>query len=289
MIKSGLISEVLSENGLPHHDVRIIKSLGGGSINNVLLIETGVGNLVLKVNTVEKLPEMFKAEAQGLNALTVKDGPRIPKVILVAEKSGFQFLFLEYIEGGRSLKKSEKEFAQSLAVLHKHSAVSFGWPRFNYMGSLRQDNDASDSIPDFFINQRLLPQWNLALRNFGKELPDSEFRNLLERIPALLPDEKPALIHGDLWGGNRIFGPSGESVLIDPAVSYSGREADLAMTQLFGGFDAGFLEAYQEVFPLEPGFSDRTDLWNLYPLLIHLNLFGIEYLREITLIIKRFQ
>ena len=289
MASAELISEVLSDNGLHHHDIRIIKSLGGGSINDVLLIGTSEGNMVLKINTLEKLPEMFKAEADGLNALNVKDGPRIPQVILFAEHSGYQFLFLEYIEAGRKTRKTEIEFAQSLAQLHRHSASAFGWHRFNYMGSLKQVNETSDSVSDFFIHQRLLPQWNIALKQFGDELPDATFRNLLKRLPDLLPEEKPALIHGDLWGGNRITGPSGESVLIDPAVSYSGREADLSMTQLFGGFDAGFIEAYHEVYPIEPEFENRVDLWNLYPLLVHLNLFGRGYLHQIRLIINKFQ
>jgi fructosamine-3-kinase len=288
MLNTNLITGVMTMHGLDYGKVSSVQSLGGGSINEVLLLNTSCGKLVLKVNSTEQFPGMFQAEADGLKALNVKNGPRIPQVILVAEMHGYQFLFLEYIEPGRRIHTSENDFAVKLANLHMHSAPQFGWTQNNYMGSLQQINDPCDTAAEFFAFQRVMPQWKIAYQSHSATLPAGPFENMIKRLPEIIPEEKPALIHGDLWNGNRIIDPDGNSVLIDPAVSYGSREADLAMTALFGGFGSDLLTSYHLHFPLEPGFPDRADIWNLYPLLIHLNLFGSGYIGQILQIIRRF-
>ena len=173
--------------------------------------------------------------------------------------------------------------------MHRNSAEQFGLDHDNYMGSLVQSNRGHGTWTEFFIQERLVPQVAIA-KNHGliNAILLDQFETLYTMLDQLCPQEKPALIHGDLWSGNYMIDRMQQPVLIDPAIAYSNREADLAMTTLFGGFQNSFYEAYNEAYPLQNDWQNRLDLWNLYPLLIHLNLFGLSYLSQIKQILKRY-
>jgi fructosamine-3-kinase len=179
------------------------------------------------------------------------------------------------------------DFGRSLARLHRHTTGYFGHELDNYMGSLPQSNKKHTSWNSFFVEERLKRQVSLANVYFSSS-DFAAFERLYVRLDELLPVEPPALLHGDLWGGNYMVAPDGKACLIDPAVYYGHREVDIAMTTLFGGFDESFYTSYLEEYPLEKGWQKRLDIFKLYPLLIHLNLFGSVYLESILSIIRRF-
>ncbi|MEM7036432.1 MAG: fructosamine kinase family protein, partial [Bacteroidota bacterium] len=180
-------------------------------------------------------------------------------------------------------------FGHSLAALHRHSAPTFGLDHPNFIGRLPQSNDQRTDFPTFFAECRLQPQARMA-RDAG--LLDRDTLRRLEAfyplLPDLLPDEPPALLHGDLWSGNFMSANGGQPYIFDPAVHYGHREAELAFSRMFGGFDAEFYAAYQDAWPLQPGWQARIAIFNLYPLAVHLNLFGAYYLREIQSTLKKY-
>jgi protein-ribulosamine 3-kinase len=182
-----------------------------------------------------------------------------------------------------------KDFAQKLAQLHKNTAPIFGLDHDNYIGSLPQSNRQTQKWTDFFISQRLEP---LVTKAVASGLLDSQtaqrFDRLFSKLDQLIPEEKPALLHGDLWSGNVMTDEHGEVCLIDPAVYYGHREVDLAFSTLFGAFHGEFYEAYNEAFPLEKGWKQRIDLFNLYPLLVHLILFGRSYYHQVISTLEKF-
>ena len=261
----------------------------GGCINHGGILVTSRGYLFIKWNDRSAYPLMFEKETKGLNLLRTTKTIRIPEVIGYDESEIFQFILLELIESKPRATDFWKILGQNLASLHKHSSAAFGLDHSNYIGSLLQPNKPSDSWNDFFINQRLEFQINLAL---DSKKPVHALKKKLDKfylkLPSLIPEEKPALLHGDLWGGNLVSDEKGYPCLIDPAVYYGHRESELAYTQLFDHFDRVFYESYHDVFPLSPGFDERADIYNLYPLLVHLNLFGGSYLRQAEAIVNRF-
>lgn len=261
----------------------------GGCINQGGRIKTTSGNFFLKWNDEKKFPKMFEAESKGLKLLQQQNTIRIPKVIGVGERGSYQFLLLEFIEQKSRSKMYWKQLGDRLAALHQCTAVSFGLDHDNYIGSLKQFNSAHSTWINFFIEQRLNVQVKLAI-DAGLSGSDwtKKFETLYAKLPSLLPEEKPSLLHGDLWSGNLITDEKGEPCLIDPAVYFGNREADLAMTSLFGGFDDEFYSSYAEVFPLQKGYEKRVDLYNLYPLLVHVNLFGGSYVHSVENILRAF-
>ncbi len=216
---------------------------------------------------------------------------RIPGVVGITDDAaaGQAFLILDFVEEGRSTGDFDRRFGRALAGLHRHTAPSYGLDHDNYIGRLPQKNDFRDSWTDFFIDCRLEPQFAMARERgfFGGSARQSLDR-LAKRLPDLLPDEPPSLLHGDLWGGNYLCDSDNRPVLIDPAVYYGHREAELAFTTMFGGFGRGFYTGYEEAWPLHPGFRDRCDIYNLYPLLVHVNLFGGMYVSQTEAILSRF-
>lgn len=264
-------------------------SIGGGCINHAMKIETGAGIFFLKWNDTKRYPKMFEAEAKGLSLLKTANELGIPGVIGTDETNRYSFIILEYIEPGARIKNFWKDFGTSLAQLHKHSSELFGLQHDNYIGSLPQHNTQKKSWIDFFIEERLEKQIAIA-KNSGaiSNSTIQQFNHLYKRLPEIIPEEKPSLIHGDLWNGNFMTGADGKAWLIDPAVYYGYREMDMAMSKLFGGFSEEFYESYNETFPLQKGFEDRVDIHNLYPLLVHVNLFGGSYLSEVKSILSKF-
>lgn len=216
--------------------------------------------------------DAFAAEADGLQAMAAA-GVRVPEPLAHGVAAGEAYLLLEYLD----LKSGGDWTAlgRALARAHRQTAPHFGWRRDNYIGSTPQRNGWRGDWRTFFAECRLAPQLELArAKGFTIELGKA-----LDALAGYRPE--PSLLHGDLWSGNAGFTPDGAPVLFDPAVYYGDREADLAMTELFGGFPAQFYEAYETAYPLAPGYAVRKHLYNLYHLLNHVNLFGAGYLEQV--------
>lgn len=281
-------SELQSSLGTPV-SVKSFKPIGGGCINNGAELLTSTGTYFLKYNSASEFPGMLAKEAEGLEALANAKAIRIPKVVANGSTEKDQFLILEFIQTGPGSKTFWKTFGEQLAMLHRLSNEKHGFDSDNYVGSLPQKNDWSDSWISFFIERRLEYQLQLADRS-GK-LPSgmrSAFEKLYVKLPDLLHNEKPSLLHGDLWSGNYLAAREGDPVIIDPAVYYGCRETDLAMTKLFGGFPPEFYDAYYSALPVLPGAEERIKIYQLYPLLVHVNLFGGGYASQVMSILTKF-
>lgn len=260
-------------------------SLTGGDINEVFLLNTSTEKLVVKLNDAAKFPGMFDAEKTGLKILAKPDVIDVPKVFAIGIIENTAYILLEFIEAGPKSPNFPSVFGKQLAALHQTTTDKFGFSEDNYIGRLSQQNHAEDSASEFYINQRLQPQLKLAReKGYELEIKDSFFKNISD----LIPKEPPALIHGDLWNGNYLVNSKGLPCLIDPATAFAPREMDLAMMKLFGGFDAEIFKTYEEAFPLTPEFEERIPLWQLYYLLVHLNLFGLGYRNAVSNILKSF-
>jgi protein-ribulosamine 3-kinase len=270
---------------------RVISSepLSGGSINQVCRLTTSHGVYCLKYNDAAAFPGMFESEARGLRLLASAGEVRVPQPLLAATLSRYSFLLLEYIVPGPAASDMMKGLGISLARLHRHSAGQFGLDHSNYMGSLPQQNTLYEGWAVFFSRKRLEPQVRLAT-DAGLLPVDSlsHFESLYRKLDGIFPPESPSLVHGDLWSGNYLVTEEGQAALIDPAAYYGHREVDIAMSTLFGGFSSGFYESYHAEFPLAPGWRDRLEICNLYPLLVHLNLFGRGYLGQVLAIIRKY-
>jgi protein-ribulosamine 3-kinase len=261
----------------------------GGCINHGGKVETNRGNIFLKWNDLQKFPGMFAAEAKGLSLLAAPKVVAVPEVIFCGSSGAYQYLVLQFIEQGRPSRIFGETLANALAGLHRVTDTHFGLDHDNYIGSLYQPNHQSTSWVDFFIGQRLEIQLKIAVDGQRLDIASlKRFHAFFSRLPVLLPAEAPALLHGDLWTGNVLPASEGAPYLIDPAVYFGHREADLAMTQLFGGFPNSFLESYNDIFPITPGFTERAGIYQLYPLLVHLNLFGGGYQSQVVSIVNRF-
>ncbi len=268
-------SQVESVLGAPVHRAAV---LSGGDTSAVYRLDTGRGPYVLKLRREPgEVPALFFAEAQGLALLRDAGALPVPEVLAYGRAPGdWSYLLLSYLPPAPASPAAQKALGRGLAALHRVSATQFGGTPDNFMGPLPQANPACPTAAEFFWTARLAPQLALA----GGRLSVAElaqFERLRERLPALIPPEAPALVHGDLWHGNALYTASGPA-LIDPAPTYSHREVDLSLMQLFGGFDDRVFAAYAEAFPLASGWQARSELWNLYPLLMHLNAFGASYL-----------
>jgi len=262
---------------------------GGGSINEVCAFTCNQKKFFVKWNTAAQYPGMFETEAKGLALLASSHTFRIPEVLSSGSADPFAFLLLEFVSSGSATKPFWEESGRTLAVLHRHTNPRFGLNHDNFIGSLPQANSQCDDWVDFYIQMRLEPQIRLAHNNARADASLSRsFDRLFQRLVRLFPVEPPSLLHGDLWSGNLMCDNNQKPVLIDPAVYYGHREMDLAMTALFGGFHQDFYDAYNRAWPLEQGWEERVGLCNLYPLMVHVNLFGGSYLSQVNQILKRF-
>jgi fructosamine-3-kinase len=242
----------------------------------------------VKIAAGKDLP-MLEAEADGLRELDAGNSVRVPTALASGVMGDASFLALEWVQLSRASCEEQALLGTQLAHQHRVLATRFGWHRDNTIGSTEQINTSADEWLPFFREHRLGFQLRLAARNrYGDRLQESGAR-LLERLDILLGDHRPApsLLHGDLWGGNVGADPSGAPVIFDPAVYFGDREADLAMTRLFGGFSRDFYEAYEKAWPLPACASERVALYNLYHVLNHLNLFGSGYLGQAQNLIDR--
>ncbi len=292
MLSSALSKEVTAFlSGKTGRDVSIVKMhpLSGGSINDAYQLETNTGNYFLKYNLASAYPGMFEQEAMGLKILQEAREIRIPEVIGSGECGNDSFLLLEYLNSGGKRSDFWTVFGRKLASLHRHSADLFGLDHDNYIGSLKQYNGQHQSWTDFFREERLMVQIELAGKSgFVSSKMRQAFENLFRRLDEIFPNEPPSLIHGDLWSGNYMVDEKGEACIIDPAVHYGHREMDIGMSRLFGVFGTEFYEAYNEAWPMAPGWIERVEICNLYPLMVHVNLFGAGYLGSVESILKRF-
>jgi fructosamine-3-kinase len=268
-----------------------LRSVGGGSINDTYCVQAvDDSSFFLKVNSSTKYPKLFQKEKTGLEFLNSQKKLRLPSVIVCDEFDNYQILVIEWIRHGLKTENFWKQFGEQLASLHHVTAPSFGFEEDNYMGALPQVNDRHDSWVGFFVHCRLQPQVEMARKNRLLELRHLKaFKGLYKHMGSLFDDEQPSLLHGDLWSGNFICGENSEPVLIDPAVYFGHRSMDLAMTTLFGGFEKPFYESYNYHFPFPKNYREQWDVCNLYPLLIHLNLFGGGYLGQIEGILSQFR
>jgi fructosamine-3-kinase len=264
------------------------QSVSGGCINAAWRIPSPAGTVFLKTNRADAV-DLFEAEADGLEALRAAGGVRVPGVLGVGSAADAAWLLLEWIEPGRPGPATEAALGRGLAVQHRTGGERYGWRRDNWIGATPQENAATADWADFFAVHRLGFQVDLLETAGSAGRLIAPARRLIEGVPALLAghEARPSLLHGDLWGGNWMTASDGVPVLIDPAVYLGDREADLAMTRLFGGFGADFYAAYETDWPLPDGAGLRRDLYNLYHVLNHVNLFGAGYLGQAERLVRR--
>lgn len=271
------------EQGLDAHIINQV-AITGGDINYSARLDIDSGERIFVKWNLRTPENMFQTEAQGLKLLaSAESGLVIPQVRLV----GNDFLVMEYIE--ESSYGNAYLFGSQLAQLHRKSNELFGLDTSNYIGRLPQSNRYHADWLEFFIRERIEPQVKMAI-NSGK-LP-STFHSIFERVfnytYVIFPDEPPALLHGDLWNGNYMWTSSGDTAIYDPAVYFGHREMDLAMTRLFGGFSEEFYHGYNDIYPLKKGHEERFKLCNLYPILVHANLFGGGYVSQAKNLLRQF-
>lgn len=283
------IQYVLGENCMMLNRRRV----SGGDINEAYCLELNTGQMLfLKENRKENL-DFFSTEALGLQALKSTQTISIPEVYARGVDGNRSFLLMEWITSGYANTEYWKELGCQLAKLHQANtkdwtAKTFGFIEDNYIGSTRQINVSNDLWSTFFKECRLIPQIQMAFSRMSEEQ-----RELLNRVAdrsaeILVEPKQPSILHGDLWQGNVMCDEQGHPWLIDPATYVGHAEADLAMTECFGGFPPAFYQSYQQHFPLQPGYAQRKDFYNLYHMLNHLNLFGSSYLSSVLSIARKY-
>jgi protein-ribulosamine 3-kinase len=276
----GIIEQIESVTGSAFKLVNV-RPLVGGDINSAYCLQGSEQSYFVKLNRAETI-DIFVAETDGLAELSHSRTVRVPKPVIHGVAGNFAFLVLEYIEFGNSSKLSDRRLGRQLASLHRLRQPYFGWHRDNTIGSTRQPNKREEDWITFWRAQRLQYQLGLATTKGYQGLLQTSGAQLCDNLDKFFVSYSPqsSLLHGDLWGGNMAMDKQGNPVIFDPACYYGDREADLAMTELFGGFSQDFYAAYREAYPIENGYTIRKKLYNLYHILNHLNLFGSGYLRQ---------
>lgn len=280
------IAQQISQTTGQSFRVQERRSVSGGCINQGYCLVDGEQKYFVKLNQAKQWP-MFQAEILGLEAMAATQTIRVPHPICHGSFAGHSYLVLEWLEFGRGSHDSWYRMGQNLAALHQAGgSAQFGWQIDNTIGATPQPNPWTDSWADFFAEHRLGYQLALARRR-GGNFPDPAV--VVPKVKELLGDRQPtpALVHGDLWSGNGAILTTGEPVILDPATYYGDGEVDLAMTELFGGFPAGFYQGYHSISPPEPGYQQRKILYNLYHILNHFNLFGGGYQQQAQQMLKQ--
>ena len=288
-LKETLQSQLQSAINMPISSWENIP-IGGGSINQTWqIIINKKDKYFCKINSAEKFPGLFEKEKNGLVTLRSKNIFIVPAIILHTIIDKYQVLIMEWIEPSSPGKSFWEDFGKQLASLHSITQQQFGLAEDNYMGALSQSNRFEKNWVDFFVHQRLQPQLELAVNK--QLIPAGQlaiFESLYKNFTTIFPDEPPALLHGDLWSGNFLCDEMQRPVLIDPAIYYGHRAIDLGMTTLFGGFENKFYNAYSYHSYLPENYKTQWEVCNLYPLLIHLNLFGSSYNSQVMAIVKKY-
>jgi len=273
------ISNTISQHTGADFQIKSHTPMGGGCINEAYRVSDSKTEYFVKTNLLEH-GDMFETEAISLKEIWDQNTVRVPKPVCYGQTDSKTYLVLEYLPlRGRP---NATRLGQQLAAMHQVTAPQFGWHRDNTIGSTPQFNQLTDRWPEFWRQQRLLPQLDLAQKNGYAASLNPVMDKLLINCDCLFENHapQPSLLHGDLWGGNASALADGTPIIFDPALYYGDREADIAMTQLFGGFDAAFYSAYNEMSPLDDGFATRKTFYNLYHIINHLNLFGTGYLNQ---------
>jgi fructosamine-3-kinase len=267
---------------------RARRAVSGGSISQCWRYETARGPLFVKTGAANSAGAL-EGEAAGLNALARTETVRVPKVVMCGTSEEGAYLALEWITLGSPSKASEALLGEQLAWQHRQTNVQFGWERDNTIGATAQPNAWCEQWVTFLRERRLLHQLDLAASKGADAGVVERGRRLCELLDAFFSSYRPvpSLLHGDLWGGNWGTDDDGLPVIFDPAVYYGDREADIAMTRLFGGFGHAFYTTYQSTWPLDPAAGTRSTLYNLYHVLNHFNLFGGDYLAKAGTMIGR--
>ena len=258
-----------------------INSIAGGDINKAYILQSDKLAYFIKLNHAPYLA-MFEAVFNGLHELAATQTIKIPQAILVGSTETHTFLVLEQITFSNPTQQSDRLLGQQLAALHQRPQPYFGWHQNNTIGLTKQPNTIQKNWLQFWQTQRLQFQLSLALSNGANHHLIDSGQRLSELLTPLFDDyhPTPALLHGDLWGGNAAVTVQGDPIIYDPACYYGDRETDIAMTELFGGFSADFYTAYNEAYPLDSGYQTRKKLYNLYHILNHFNLFGGHYQQQ---------
>ena len=270
-------------------EITAFRPVSGGDISSAYLLETQSQKFLLKVNSKSSAKTMFDAEQQGLRAIESTKTIAVPHVHLVDELDGKPFLLMDFVESRRPNAKDYTHFGRDLANMHLVSNDQFGFSSDNFIGSLPQSNAFHTDWAEFYWNERILPQLEIAKKNTALDdakIPSKE--SALKIFRQVFGEVKPSLLHGDLWGGNYLISTDGTPFLIDPAVYYGHSMVDVAMSRLFGGFDAEFYDAYHEIIPKQTYYQEQIKLYQLYYLLVHLNLFGRSYRSSVVDILERY-
>ncbi len=270
--------------------IQKVSSVHGGCINQAVCLETNDHKFFLKWNTKDNLPNVFEKEVLGLNVLREKSSLIVPSIIDVGESDNYSFLALEWLQETQISKRYWEKMGKGFAELHQNTETLFGISYDNYIGSLSQKNTQFSDWKLFFIEQRL---FNLATQSLQQNLLSSkhiiQLENLISRLDNIFPANiQVSLLHGDLWSGNVMPITNAKVAIFDAAVYWGNREMDIAFSTLFGGFDQQFYNTYDEYLPLEKGFKERIPILNLYPLFVHLLLFGKAYLQDIEQVLRKF-
>lgn len=270
--------------------IRYFEPVKGGDINSVFRISGEDGSAYfIKLNKSQLFPDLFEKEALGLNLIASTQAIKTPHIMAYGKETEHVFLILEWIDIDFFTPASMFDLGARLAKMHQTRNTEYGLFTANFMGSLFQDNATDKDWLSFFLLRRLEPQLELAKEKKLLTHQDlTDFQKIYQFVESIYENEKPSLLHGDLWSGNAVVNKLQQPILIDPATYFGHREVDIAMTKLFGGFNQTFYDAYHETLPLKRGWQERCDIWNLYPLLIHLNLFGVSYLSQIRSVFKKY-
>ncbi len=283
------ISAILSQHLGTQTSIDDLQFFYGGNFNLAVRVKSGATEYFIKWTQGEHLG-LFEAEAKNLQLIKQTGAIDVPGVLGVGTLEGKEYLMMECIQSAEKSTNYWSDFGQKLAHLHQHQGVhGHGLDYTNFLGAAKQDNEWESNGVTFFIQKRLKKQVDTALyhRRISAEM-ESQFEALYEKLPNLIPNESSALVHGDLWSGNAMVNERGEITLVDPCSYYGLREAELAFTTMFGGFPTEFYEAYHQTFPIEKGFHERIPLYNLYPLMVHVNLFGEGYLPAVNKILSSY-
>lgn len=283
------IAQILSKHAGESAQIDDFQFFYGGNFN--LAVRLRIKNTEYFIKwTQGDYQGLFEAEAKNLETIHATGAIQVPRVLGVGQLEEKEYLMMEGIESVDKQANYWHDFGEKLAHLHQNtSAQGHGLAYTNFIGAAPQENSWTLDGVTFFIENRLKKQVGRALydRKITPEIAE-KFETLYERLPSLLPHEAPALIHGDLWSGNAMVNDQGLITLVDPCCFYGFREAELAFTTMFGGFDTKFYDAYHANFPIEKGFHERIPLYNLYPLMVHVNLFGEGYLPAVNKILATF-
>lgn len=266
------------------------QALSGGDTSGVYRFVASESVLVAKTSSGDQNRDVLSAERDGLRALASTNTVQIPEVLFYHKSAeNGEVLITNFIESGSKTAASLREFGRNLARLHQVEVPLFGWTRDNFIGALPQSNKEQKDWSCFYVAERLVPQLHLAQDKGllpGHLVPNEDKLHQVCKIILGTPQASP--IHGDLWGGNYLINPQGQGVVIDPSFYHGHGEVDLAMSRLFGGFGPAFYAGYHEVIPEAAGAEERRDLYQLYYLLVHLNMFGRSYLSSVAAVLQRY-